>query len=294
MGRKVGLLCMIVGVVGIVVSLLLLPAIWIGRAAVDDQIVSVANSVRDPLQQAAQSTAQVHESLTTIQSNLDQVGGQADSAAQSGAIEQQLAQRLLNVIDQTVGPAYVRLRDAYLNLRDRIVAATQAATALRQLLPGLTASVPTLPTDDLSAIDAQLQTMDATLRQLRADLQAGSLPDNTPGVNVVRRIDDGIQAVNTAVGTVSQRVDNLQSRTQQLLDQVDQAQANVERVLTYVAVGLSLLSVYLVLLHTALFAYGRQLRRPTETAGTQALAEPMPQPAAPAPSAATHSTPIGT
>jgi len=288
---------MIVAVIGMVLFVLLIPAIWVGRGVVDDYVATLAANAHDPLQQAADATAQLRGGMGSMRDGVDQLGQQTDSAVQGGTIENRLADRLITLLDTSVGPAYVQLRESYVALRERLRAAQDAATAVRRLLPGL--PLPSLPTDEVAALDTQLQGLDTSIRQMRTDLSSGTLPDNVPGVEALRRVSDTVRDLDARFDALVTRVDDLQARIAQAQVQVDAAQATLERATTIVAVVLTLLCLYLVGLHAALFAFGRTLRRPTIAQGgivvqpqplvTNPIA-PAPAPAA-APAAATTSTP---
>jgi hypothetical protein len=280
MNRTVGLVFMIIGVVGIVVSLLLIPAIWAGRSFVDDQVATVVTTVQGPLQQAEDATGELSSRIANVRGAVGRVGNLAESSTGSstGGLEPAVASRLLALIDDTIGPAYVRLREAYISVRERVVAASRAASIAQRVLPQ--SSLPSLPTDELETIDTQLQALDASLRQIRDDLSAGTLPSNTPGADTVRRIDDGVKQIDSSLGGVVQRVDNLQARVVQAQTQVNQAQATANQATTTAALLLTLFCVYLGLLHAALFAFGRQMRGATATATTSPIV-PAPEPTTP-------------
>ena len=141
--------------------------------------------------------------------------------------EQQLSSRLLGVIDQTIGPAYVRLHDAYLSLREKVTGTMQAAAVVQRLVPWV--SLPMLPTDELVALDTQLQAMDASIRAVRADLAAGTLPGTVPGVDAMRRVGEGLRTVDARLTTLASTTDEVASRAQLLLLALPQARASAER-----------------------------------------------------------------
>jgi hypothetical protein len=288
--RIFGLIFMIVGVIGLVISVLLIPAVWVGRAAVDDQVTALTASVREPLQQADDSAGQVSSRIGTIRGALGQVANLTQTGTGStGGLEKGLSQRLLSLIDDTIGPAYQQLRDAYISMKERLSQTSRAVAVLQRVVPQV--SLPALPTDDLASLDSQIQELDANLRQMRSDLTAGILPDNVPGVDTLRKIDDGVQKVDAGFAGMVQRVDNIQARVAMLRNQVDQAEAAFDRVSIIVAAVLSLFCLYLGLLHLVLFAYGRQLRE-TSTAPpvVNPVPETVPPPTPPAPTAAAPTT----
>jgi uncharacterized phage infection (PIP) family protein YhgE len=282
MGRKFGLAFMVVGVIGIVISLLFVPAIWIGHAFVDSQITSLADQVRAPLQQAEGSIGDARARVENVQGTLNQMKQLVQQG--NGTVEQQLANRLLALVDQ-ISPEYQRLRQAYLSIRDSVVAANQLVTTLQRVFPSFP-QPNALPTDQIVQLDAQLQNFDASLQQIRADLTAGTLPDNLPGVEALRRISDGVSRADQTLDSVIGLINSLDARIQQMQAQVDQTQASAQRVVTIIAIVLTIGFAYVALLHAALFAYGRSLRRaaltPTLSADADAKRDDLLESAQPA------------
>src|SRR4051812_24349538 len=79
--RTLGWGGMIFGVLGIVVSLLFLVGIWIGKGAVEQQIVALSTGVDAGLQQAQSQLDEVHATLVNAQTTAQQVGTQAQTYA---------------------------------------------------------------------------------------------------------------------------------------------------------------------------------------------------------------------
>jgi uncharacterized phage infection (PIP) family protein YhgE len=259
MGRKFGLAFMVVGVIGIVISVLLIAAVWVGHAFVNDQITTLAAQVREPLQQAQASTADARTRVQNVQGTLNQITDAVRNGSDS--VEQQLANRLLVLVDQ-ISPEYQRLRQAYLSIRDAVVSANQLVTTLQRVFPSFP-QPNLLPADQLAQLDQQLQNFDSNLQQIRADLTAGTLPDNLPGVELLRRVSDGVNRADQTLDSVLTLINNLDARIQQMQAQVDQTQAAAQRAVTIIALVLTIGCLYVAALHAALFAYGRSLRRTT-------------------------------
>ena len=239
MTRALSYVCTIVGVVGFVACLLLIPGIWVGRSVALQWVTELTSAVSVPLQQVENGSAEFQDRITALQQGLNQVAGEAGGAAARASVESQLADRLLDTLDQTINPAYVRVREAYVALRERLASATQAANRLQRLVPG--SNLPTLPLEDFANIDRQLQDMDATLRGLRAELQAGRLPDAVPQVDTLRRVDAGMREVGTGLESLKTRVNDIAVRAQQVEVRIAEVQASIDRGLTLAAAVLTLL-----------------------------------------------------
>jgi len=281
MHRTLGLIFMIVGVIGIVICVLLIPVVWVGRSIANDSVGQVVAQVEAPLQEAQATSGEFRSRIGNIRNTLSPLSQQADTAAQRGPVETQLADRLLQAIDDTIGPQYVRLREAYVAIREKLTGVSRLFDALRRFFPNL----PMLPGDELANMDTSLQSLDSSLRQVRADLVSGSLPDNLPGVEAMRKVGDGIRSVDTRLGNLDATASNVEARIAQMQDQVVQVQTRVDQILTAVASVLSLVFIYFAGLHGALFAYGRTLRRrieemPRPITSTLPPTQPEPVPAA--------------
>jgi hypothetical protein len=260
MRRAAGLVFMIVGVVGLVISLLLLPAIWIGRGYASDQIAAVATGVGAPLDQVDATVAELRGRLESIRGRIREVGEQADAAAQSGTIDQQLAARLVQRLDETVGTEFMRARDAYITLRERVMQAGQLRARLQRLMPWV--SIPELPVEDLAAVDRELQALDAAVRDMRTSLTAGVLP----GTTLMRQIGEGARQLDARIGTFASLVDRVGERIAQVQTALADAEASLQRWLTIAAIILTLGCLYVAGLHVALIAAGRSwYRRPPTT-----------------------------
>jgi hypothetical protein len=252
MHRTLGTVFMVIGVIGILSSLMLIPAIWMGHNMLDQQISSLATQVRTPLQQAADSAGIVHDRLQTLRTNIDELP----------------TSELVARIDESVGPRYQQVKDAYLQMRDRLVAGAQAAATLRQLVPWVPLPQLSLPLDDLTSIDQAFARFDTSLQQIRAGLS------------------DGVQQLDDALDAITARVDDVATRAQQAMAQVDEMQATLEGSITAIATVLTVLCVYGAALHAALFAYGRSLSQRSSS-----VQQPLPDPAATARSPAPGTLP---
>jgi division protein CdvB (Snf7/Vps24/ESCRT-III family) len=253
--RTSGLVFMVVGMVGLVGCLLLLPAVWLGGAVANNQVSALAGDASVPLQQVDQTVLDLRARVEAVRARIREVADQAETAAQGGTIDQQRAQRVADLIDQTLGADYVRLRESFVAIRERVQAAMRARDRVQQLAPGR--SPPTLPTEDLAALDEELQAIDASLRQMRANLSAGTLP----GTDLMRRVAEGMRQLDARLAVWVTRLDAISARIDQVQVALDESVASVLRGITIAAVVLSLLCLYGALLHVALVATGRAWHR---------------------------------
>jgi hypothetical protein len=275
MHRTLGLIFMILGVIGIIISLVLIPVVWVGRSVANDTVGQVVVEVQTPLQEAQTVSGQFRGRIENIRGTLSPLTQEVDTEAQRGPVETQLADRLLQALDNTIGPQYVALREAYVSMREKLVGVSRFFDVLRRFFPNL----PMLPNDALSDLNTSLQALNSSLVQVRTDLVSGSLPDNTPGVEAMRKVGDGIRAVDGRLGNLETTANTIESRIGQMQDQVLQVQRTIDQILTIVSSVLSLVFIYFALLHGALFAYGRTLRRPiAESPRPIVTAPPPPQP----------------
>jgi methyl-accepting chemotaxis protein len=255
MRRALGLAGMILGVIGIVINLALIPVIWIGHAALDDAIVAVAETATTPLQEATQATSDLSSTVQQVRERVQRASAQASQAAQSDNVGAQVGQQLAAALDDVLGPEYVRLRESYTALRERVATAVSGTQRLRRILP--IGPQPDLPVAELAALDQNLMQVDATLRQLRS----GELPNNGQLVSgAVARVAQGLQTVDAAIGQVSQRIDGVQARLIQAQATVEQTESAARTVSVVAAIVFTVLCLYGVLLHAALFVSSRGWR----------------------------------
>jgi hypothetical protein len=256
MRRALGLVGMILGVIGIVVSLVLVPLVWIGRNAADDAINAVSETIVTPLSQANQATSDLLASLQQMQDRLQQASTQADQAAQTGAIGLAVGQRLTTALDDLVGPEYVRMRESYIALRERVTTAATTLQRLQRIMP--LAPQPDLPIAELQAIDQNLTQIDTTLRQLRSgDLE---LSNGGPGSAALTRVAQGLRTTEGAVSNVSDRAAMVDARLTKAQETVQQTTQTAHTITLVAALVATLVCLYGALLHLALYASSRAWR----------------------------------
>jgi hypothetical protein len=248
--RVFGLLFIIVGTIGAVACLLLLPAVWVGRNALNQEVAALSATVGSPLQQVETAVAELHDRVVAVRGRVLQIADLADS----GTLDRQLADRLLERLSQVGGTDYARLREAYATLRERLTSAMELRDRLQRVIPGL--ALPRLPAEDLAAVDRDLQAFDTALGDIRATLAAPTPPGTSLGhqlAETLRQIDAGLGALQTRLDTLSATIDRAQAT---VTDTAERALST----LTTVALGLSIVALYGVLLHLALIASGRSWR----------------------------------
>jgi hypothetical protein len=264
--RTFGMVFMVVGGIGLVVSLLLVPAVWIGRSYVNDQIAALAGGVGGPVVQVEESAGELRGRVDALRGRIREVGQQVTTAADRGTIDQQAADRLVALLDATLGAEFARLREAYVSMRERLRFVVETRDRIQRLLPGF--SVPGPPTDELATVDQDLQAIDAALRQMRANLAEGTLP----GTSLLRQVAAGLEQLDQRLGALLAVFDRISARLDEVQVALDNAEARLQMYVTIAAIVSTLLFLYGAVLHGALIAAGRSWWRPD--AEVSAPAEP--------------------
>ena len=256
--RTFGMVFMVLGGIGLVISLLLIPAVWIGRSFANDQISALAGRVSDPVLQAEEGVGEMRGRVDALRGRIGEVNQQVTSLAARGTIDRQTADRLVALLDSTLGTEFARLREAYVTVRERLRSVLEARDRIQRLLPGY--SVPEPPTEELASVDQDLQAIDSSLRQMRANLAEGTLP----GTNLLLQVSAGLEQLDQRLGELVAVFDRISVRLDQVQVGLDNAEAQLQWYVTIVAIVLTLLFLYGALLHGALIAAGRSWWRPEE------------------------------
>jgi hypothetical protein len=265
--RTFGMVFMVVGGIGLVVSLLLVPAIWIGRSYAYDQISALAGGVGGPVVQVEESAGELRGRVDALRNRIREVGQQVTTVADRGTIDQQAAARLVALLDSTLGDEYARLREAYVSMRERLRSLAETRDRMQRLLPGF--SIPLPPSDELAIIDQGLQAMDSAMRQMRANLAEGTLP----GTTLLRQVAAGLEQLDQRLGALVAGFDRISARLDQVQVALDNAEARLQTYVTIAAIVFTLLFLYGALLHAALIAAGRSWWRPEASVSTAAEPE---------------------
>jgi prefoldin subunit 5 len=251
MKRVLGVVGMVVGTIGIVLSLAMIVVVWMGRGVVNEELASFIAPIDRGLERAETALGEVEGRLQKMQGGVAQVNATAERLGQTHPVDPRVADAMVDVIERTLGDEYVAIREAYVTVRERTVAALERIEQLSLRFPRL--PVPQLPVEELEAIDERLRELDALLRNLRSVI--GSV--QVPGSELMQRIGTVTQQIETRIGTLASRVNGLESRLDQGQMTLARTQSTLEGWVTQVAIALTGICLYSALLHLSLVLLSR-------------------------------------
>lgn len=251
MRRTLGWIAMVVGVLGALVCLLAVVAIWVGHNAAQAQVRGLAIALDGPLGVAAGRLADAEASLGGIESRVGALRARAETLAENPAAGEQARAELLRIVDNEIGASYTALRERYVAARDQSAAIIGVRNRLAAL-PGVRRSTDSLVAQ-VSGVDTRLQEVDERLVALREGLEMRDIPVNQAAARLARQagsLEDSVAGFGATLGTYTAGVHAAQASLPALA-------ADSARVITWLAVGLTVAALYGVLLHVALFLLGR-------------------------------------
>ncbi len=237
----------VVGIVGIVVSLLLAVGVIAGRGWAIDQVDAVATTIDDSLAKGEPLLATVTEKVSDVDARLSLVGDAAAALAASDnpapALIGALSDRLSGVSER-----YLELRAGYASARERIVSAAERLEMLDRLVPGF--EIPAGPTEALSSLDARIQELDATMMQI---LGEGGLVESAQvaAQNVVDRVtqaDAMLEQATDLLAKAEERLGETRAKVASLAD-------TVGMIINIGSLMLVLAFLWIALLHWVLFLH---------------------------------------
>lgn len=268
MRHSLGWFAMVVGVLGALVCLLIVPAAWVAHGAAQAEARTLIDTVDGALEQAATQLAAVEVGVRAVRARLSSLQTRAEAVAANPAAGEQARAELRDLLNSAIGVDYQTVRAAYITARERAAA---GLTTLNQLarLPGIRA-----PTDEVIRqavqIDTQLQAIDAELAALRTALEETELSLSEVAARLARQageLDRRVAAFDETMSAYTAAVNSARARMPDLA-------ANTARRITTLAVGIMLIALYGIVLHGALFVLGRIWARGTGRAATVSGAAP--------------------
>ncbi len=240
---------MIAGGLGILLSLVLVFGTWYVRSTIDGLSTQLAATVDGGLNQADERLGQA---AARIDQSHERVQGMEATAAQLGSGErgQAAAAQLGAAIDRELGPTASAIREAYAGLAARI-ASVQDLLGTLDRLPFV--DLPELQTTQLQALDTRLREINDDLQSARQSLDDQGLPLGTLG----ERLAEPLGRLNTRIGELQTSIDGLRTEVEGVRQTVAQVQATVMQITTWIAIGLTLVLLWNVLLHLMLLLRGR-------------------------------------
>jgi methyl-accepting chemotaxis protein len=250
---RLGLPAQILSIAGVVVSLVLVLAVWWARGLTVNSVDSIASSMDQGLALAGVAANRAADQVDSVAGGLDTLATKAaDVAASPNATAddlQGLTARLSSVADR-----YREFRAGYGDLREKAVSTIDTLTRLDRFVPGV--SVPQGPIDALAALDERVRGLDSTISSLVGAVDRAGSVSSTAG-----SVATQAAAASATLTQASTSVRSISDSTDSLRTDVSNLRSGVTLLLTIVAIVLTILLAYIALLHVALWTVGRGWRR---------------------------------
>lgn len=249
---KLGALAIVVGILGLLLSLAGIGGAVVGRSWAGDRLDELADAARSGLEKAVSVS---DEAITALQNGSDEVTTIATTAstlAQSTTV----ADTAISALQEKLAP----LSQRYTELRDRVVVFQEKANSvietvqrLDRLIPGL--ELPSGPTDLLQGVGDRLTQIDQSITDMQARAASRTGAQETANVIAVSagRLQDGITKATDVVTQIQEKLVAMQ-------DRVDKAADRLDLYVTAGAAVFGLFWLWIAILNLGLIALGRRWR----------------------------------
>jgi methyl-accepting chemotaxis protein len=257
--RVLGWLAMILGVLGIVAGLALIPGAYLGRDWIGTRVDRVVERAQDGLDQATEFADRVDTAVTNATVRIEEIETTAaearDAVDFTGPVE-----RLSTAMTSFVTGPYSQLQTTYADLRGRVFAVTDAVAAVDAALPAI--SLPGVVTDELEEIDTRILDLNDRVLEIQASLEDGvtSAEEFTPIQTTASNISDGLTQIDELADGARARIETAQGR-------LDEFNRRIDGWLSIGMIGVAIIGLYLAGLHVLLFQQGRRWARGEQAPG---------------------------
>jgi hypothetical protein len=252
-GRKLGGAGQVVGVIGIVLSLVLAFGALAGTLWLTGQVETVATTVDNRLAEGQPQLDKLEAGITEIKSTVDEVVAAADAVAQASVPSDGL---LATLQDRLGGLAsrYAGLRNAYGDLKEKVTGALNGLQLLGRIVPGFT--VPQEPLDALNALDTKVLELDASISGILETKFDGSALRDAAAL-----VAEKVGKVSAGLDKVLGVVDDASAKLAQARTDIAAAASNLASFITIGGMLVMLLFLYIAFLHWVLFRTSRAVGR---------------------------------
>ncbi|HSM32887.1 MAG TPA: hypothetical protein VK987_02250 [Anaerolineae bacterium] len=249
-----GLVAEILGLVGVAVGILGIGGLWLIQGSIDAGIADGLIAARAAVERAAVKADEAAERLEARALDVDEVAAEVLSLA---GMPDPTAEVIAAVADRLSGVAdrYVETRDWYVDVRDQALGVLDVLDWIDSVVPSI--DLPDGPRELLVAIDGGVQELDAAVTSLS---QAGSTRIGlTDTAGTIAQTADEISSGLREAADVARRADEALLA---LSETLARAAERLTALLGLVVAVASLVLLYGIVLHLALWALGRRWRAP--------------------------------
>jgi methyl-accepting chemotaxis protein len=253
--RVLGWLAMIVGVIGIVVGLALVPAALLGKSWVEERANHVIDRTTVALERALEIADQADATLDNVTTKAAEIQATAEQAA-TNLPQPGLLDRLSTAVNEFVAGPWTQLQTTYNGLSERLLSITDAIKTFDQAIPGVSLPRTDQAVESLHAINARMDEVNTTVLDIQQRL--AEAPDAAETAATVAqaasRAQDGISTIQDRLGSAQDEVETILSRLATL----------ESRLSGWTLIGsivLLIFGLYLAGLNVLLFQQGRRWAR---------------------------------
>lgn len=252
--RIVGWLAAILGVVGLVICLVIAVGVWVVKPEVQSRVDHLAAVVVEGLDKASELSDEASELVVQVAGRLDEVATTARGVSANPILDAAVDRLLGAAITRVVTGPWDRIQDRLGGFRERVVGLSNLIQTVDQALPFI--ELPGVVTGFVDDVDARWTELDRTVEELEtlATEGVGTSERAARVADIATNASTRLHAVDAALGQVHSRVEAAQA-------DVEQAARQLASLLDWVAVIVSIVAIWVGLLHLLLIAQARRWMR---------------------------------
>jgi hypothetical protein len=249
--RLLGWLATALGVIGVVVCLLVAVGVWVVRPPVTDKTHEIAAIATDGLQQVSDLTDVAAARLTKVSDSLGNITSLLDSVATSALVDTAIGGKVRDAVSGFIEGPYASFHQDIAGLRQRLLSISDVVQKLDAAIPGI--ELPGVVTGTIDDVDTKLTNLDSALATVNQVAGNGITTGEqiTALSTQVGQVQEVVDAIVPALGIAKTQVAEARTKVAHVSDRVDGW-------ITWGALGISIVFIYLALLNVLLFQQGRR------------------------------------
>lgn len=249
--RIMGWLAAILGVIGLIVCLVIAVGVWFVKPEVETRVDRLATAVVEGLDQAAVLSAEASELVVQVNERLDTVAETASSISANPILDAVVDRVLGGAINRVVSGPWNEIQDRLGGLRERVVGLSSVVQSIDQAVPFI--ELPGVVTGFIDDVDARWTELDQTVGEMQtiADEGVGTAERAARVAEIATNASQRLDTVNLALGEVHGKIETAQA-------DITQGAQRVGNGLTWVALIVCIVAIWVALLHLLLISQGRR------------------------------------
>jgi hypothetical protein len=249
--RIVGWLAAILGVIGLVICLVIAIGVWLVRPDIVTRVDHIASIAIEGLDQAAALSVDASDLTVEVGERLDTVASTAQQVSENPILDAAVDRLLGGAITNLVSGPWNQVQDRLGGMRERVVTLSSVVQGLDSAIPFI--ELPGVATAFVDDVDARWTTLDERVQEMETIASEGVGTAERAGriAQAATEASERLAAVNVALGEVHGKIEAAQA-------DIAAAADRAESTLTWVALVICIISVWVGLLHLLLIAQGRR------------------------------------